>query len=72
MKKKNSYIIEDSFDPQSRFENIEHIKPNFWKTKKLEDLSSSEEHTSELQSHSEISHAAFCLKKQKFFFFSIA
>ena len=30
----------------------------------------SEEHTSELQSHSFISYAVFCLKKKKFFFLS--
>ena len=31
----------------------------------LHNLTRSEEHTSELQSHSEISYAVFCLKKKK-------
>src|SRR6056300_839869 len=36
----------------------EHVKSE-------EHLNRSEEHTSELQSHSEISYAVFCLKKKK-------
>ena len=36
---KDDYIIEDTFNPQSRFEHLEHIEPEFWKKKKLEEMS---------------------------------
>lgn len=39
---KDDYIIEDSFNPQSRFEHLEHIEPEFWKKKKLEEMSAEE------------------------------
>lgn len=32
---KDDYIIEDTFNPQSRFEHLEHIEPEFWKKKNL-------------------------------------
>ena len=35
------------------------------RSNKIEDTGRSEEHTSELQSHSFISYAVFCLKKKK-------
>ena len=38
----NEYIIEDDYDPQSRFENLEGIEPFFWEKKKLEDLTKQE------------------------------
>lgn len=39
---KDDYIIEDTFNPQSRFEHLEHIEPEFWKKKKLEEMSAEE------------------------------
>ena len=33
---------EPEFDPQSRFDNIDDIEPEFWKKKKLEDMSKTE------------------------------
>ena len=39
---KDDYIIEDTFNPQSRFEHLEHIEPEFWKKKKLEKMSAEE------------------------------
>lgn len=38
----DDYIIEDDFDPQSRFDDLERFEPEFWKKKKLEDLSPDE------------------------------
>src|SRR5210317_2316690 len=42
-----------------------HIPPPAWVGGLNGDPPRSEEHTSELQSHSEISYAVFCLKKKK-------
>lgn len=39
---RKSYIIDDDFDPQSRFENLNRFQPEFWKKKKLEQLSKAE------------------------------
>ena len=36
------YTIDQDYDPQSRFENIEDLEPEFWKKKKLEQLSKRE------------------------------
>lgn len=41
MEKKN-YIIENTFSPQSRFDNLSHIEPEFWKKKKLDDMTPEE------------------------------
>ena len=38
---KQQYILED-YDPQSRFENLNHVEPEFWKKKKLEEMSKEE------------------------------
>ena len=38
----DNYIIEDDYDPQSRFDNMEGIEPEFWKKKKLEELNKRE------------------------------
>lgn len=38
----NEYIIEDIYDPQTRFENLDDVEPEFWKKKKLEELSKRE------------------------------
>ena len=42
MMQKDKYIIEETYDPQSRFENIDDLEPEFWKKKKLEELSKRE------------------------------
>lgn len=39
---KDDYIIEDEFDPQSRFDNLERFEPEFWKKKKLEEMTHDE------------------------------
>lgn len=36
------YLLEKEFDPQSRFDNIDAIEPEFWKKKKLEEMSKTE------------------------------
>lgn len=36
------YIIENEFDPQERFNNLERFEPEFWKHKKLEEMSKEE------------------------------
>lgn len=36
------YILEEAFDPQSRFENLDKFEPEFWKKKKLEEMSKEE------------------------------
>ena len=38
----DNYILEDEFDPQSRFDNLDNFEDQFWKTKKLEDMSKEE------------------------------
>jgi uncharacterized cysteine cluster protein YcgN (CxxCxxCC family) len=38
----DEYIIEDSYDPQSRFNDINKFEPKFWENKKLEELSKPE------------------------------
>ena len=43
---------------------IKKSENEFKKYQKTKDLDRSEEHTSELQSHSFISYAVFCLKKK--------
>ena len=40
--KKPSLDIETEYDPESRYVHMEHIKPEFWKHKKLEDMSKEE------------------------------
>ena len=32
----------DEFNPQSRYDHLEHIKPEFWKKKKLSEMSKEE------------------------------
>lgn len=39
---KEEYIIEETYNPQSRFDNIDDLEPEFWKKKKLEELSKRE------------------------------
>ena len=39
---KDDYIIEDDYNPQSRFENLEDVEPYFWEKKSLEELSKKE------------------------------
>lgn len=36
------YILDDEYNPQERFENLEDIEKDFWKKKKLEDLTKQE------------------------------
>ena len=33
---------DEKYDPQSRFDNLDKFEPEFWKKKKLEDLSKDE------------------------------
>ena len=40
--KNNDYLIQDTFDPQERFNNLERFEEEFWKKKKLDDMSPSE------------------------------
>lgn len=36
------YLIEEAYDPQSRFADLSDIEPEFWKKKKLEDMNKRE------------------------------
>lgn len=36
------YSLEQDYNPQSRYENLEHLEPEFWKNKKLDNLSREE------------------------------
>lgn len=38
-KKQNDYIIEDEFNPQTRLEEYKKLDKEYWKSKKLEDMS---------------------------------
>ena len=39
----NDYLIDDQeYDPQSRFDDLDKFEPEFWKTKKLDDMSKDE------------------------------
>jgi uncharacterized cysteine cluster protein YcgN (CxxCxxCC family) len=40
--KKEDYIIEEEFDPQSRFDNLDKFEEKFWEKKRLEELSKEE------------------------------
>lgn len=42
MAKNKEYIIEENYDPQSRFADMDGIEPEFWKKKPLEELSKRE------------------------------
>ena len=37
-----NYWLEEEYDPQSRFDNLDKFEDEFWKKKKLEDLSKDE------------------------------
>lgn len=37
-----TFQIDDIYDPQSRFDNLQNIEPEFWKKKKLEEMSREE------------------------------
>lgn len=39
---KDEYILEESYDPQSRFDDMEGVEPEFWKKKSLEEMSKRE------------------------------
>lgn len=39
---KDDFEIEEPFNPQSRFDNLKDVEPEFWKHKKLEDMSKDE------------------------------
>src|SRR6056300_273812 len=47
------------------FSMFKVVTPMIWVSPRWNKAERSEEHTSELQSHSEISYAVFCLKKKK-------
>lgn len=32
----NKYLIKEAYSPQSRYDNMEGIEPEFWKHKKLD------------------------------------
>ena len=38
----NKYLIKEAYSPQSRYDNMEGIEPEFWKHKKLEEMSKAE------------------------------
>ena len=40
--KQEDYIIEDDYSPQSRFDNLDKVEPEFWKKKKLEEMNKEE------------------------------
>lgn len=40
--KNDDFELDKPFDPQSRFENLEKFEPEFWKHKKLEEMSKEE------------------------------
>lgn len=42
MSSDSSYFAEDDYDPQSRFDNLDHFEKEFWKKKKLEEMSREE------------------------------
>ncbi len=42
MTSKKHYALQEPYDPQSRFDNLERLEPEFWKKKKLEDMSKEE------------------------------
>lgn len=42
MSNNQEYDLAPDFNPQSRFENMDNIEPEFWKKKKLEDMSKKE------------------------------
>lgn len=42
MSKETEYKLEDNFNPQSRFDNLDNFEPEFWKKKKLDDMSKEE------------------------------
>ncbi len=42
MNKTNHFSFTDEYDPQSRFDNMQDIEPEFWKHKKLEDMTKQE------------------------------
>lgn len=35
---KTDYLIEDDYTPQSRYDNLKEVEPEFWKHKKLEQM----------------------------------
>ena len=35
---KTDYLIEDDYTPQSRYDNLKEVEPEFWKHKKLEQI----------------------------------
>ena len=39
---KDDYFLENEYTPQSRYDNMKGIEPEFWKKKKLEDMSKEE------------------------------
>ena len=38
----DDYIIEDTYDPESRFKDLSDVEPKFWENKTLEELSKRE------------------------------
>ncbi len=40
--KAREYILEEDYDPQSRFADLSDVEPEFWKKKKLEEMSKRE------------------------------
>lgn len=39
---KDNYLIESDYSPQSRFDNLDKFEPEFWRKKKLDDMSKAE------------------------------
>ena len=39
---KTDYLIEDDYTPQSRYDNLKEVEPEFWKHKKLEQMNKTE------------------------------
>ncbi len=39
---KDDYIIENNYSPQSRFDDLTRVEPEFWKKKKLDDMTQEE------------------------------
>ena len=58
-------FLADYTAAKSNIDDVAAIKASLQSSVSEKDDQRSEEHTSELQSHSEISYAVFCLKKKK-------